>query len=210
MLYFDRDSITLRLEMLPLRSRTAFALACAEQVLPFYRDFCERRLNGSWGLLRSITDELWEQLVQNVVAPNQEFLKGYPLLAPNDDWPTVDFVSLAPLAENAVLALGSACECHASGNAEHAALAAEQAIEAADYLAQKAGNWDYRATGNEEKIVGSRILQGELRRQANELEMLERTLEKEGDYLCCLNSLRRRSTASGDLLHGDTLSFMKA
>ena len=165
--------------------------------MPLYNAFSERNANSSWSYLRSIADDLWEQLIGKTVTPNHEFLDKYPNLAPNDDWPVSEFTMLNPLAENAVLALGSASECHVSEDGECAVLAAEQAFEAVDYLAQNADDLDYCEIGGEEAILISDVVQKELKRQIDALALLEITLEQDSEYIGVINSLREQSIESG-------------
>jgi len=200
MLSFDRESLKRRLDSVSTRSRTAFALACAERLMPLYNAFSERNANHRWSYLRLTADNFWGQLLKNTVMPNHEFLNEYPSLAPNDGWPTSEFTLLNPLAENAVLALGSAAECHDSEDAENAVLAAEQAYEAVDYLAQNAEGLDYRDIGGEDAILKSDVVQDELKRQMDDLAVLESTSEQDSQYLSIIDSLREQSIDAGESL----------
>lgn len=210
MLTFDRDSLKRRLDCVTSRSRTAFALACAERLMPLYDAFSERNANQRWSYLRLTANKLWEQLLKNTVVPNHEFLNEYPSLAPNDDWPTSDFSVLNPLAENAVLALGSAAECHESEDSGSAVLAAEQAYEAVDYLAQHAEALDYRDIGGEDAIMKAEVVQGELQRQMDALDMLENTTEQDPNYVGIIDSLREQSICSGESLKRVAQSIVKS
>ncbi|TWT34791.1 DUF416 family protein [Blastopirellula retiformator] len=210
MLFFDQVELKRRLDCLSSRSRMAFALACAERLLPFYHAFSEVHANNRWSYLRSIANTSWDQLLNNVVIAKHEFLREYPSLAPNDDWPKSEFTLLDPLAENAVLALGLASECYFSEFGEPAVLAAEQAYEAVDYLAQNTECLDYRETGSEEAILKCDVVQDELKRQIDTLAMLEGTSERDVDYQSVIGLLREQAIGLEEKMKRAALSLVKA
>lgn len=197
MLTFDRESMKRRLDGMSNRSRTAFALACAERLMPLYHAFSERNAHSRWSYLRSMADNLWSQLRTDTVMPNDEFLKEYPSLAPGDDWPTSEFTLLNPLAENAVLALGAAWKCHLEKDSGSACFSAGHAYEAVDYLAQHADGLDYRDIGGEDAILKTHVVQNELSRQIDDLSMLENASEQDSQYLDIIDLMRNQAIDSG-------------
>lgn len=199
-LTFDKESLKSRLDGMSTRSRTAFALACAERLMPLYHAFSVRNANSRWSYLRSMADNLWDQLRTDTVMPNVEFLKVYASLAPGDDWPTSEFTLLNPLAENAVLALGAAWKCHLEKDSRCACFSAGHAYEAVDYLAQNVGGLDYRDIGGEDTILKTHVVQNELSRQIDDLAMLENASEQDSTYLDIIDLMRKQAIDSGKSL----------
>lgn len=200
MLSFDRESLARRLDGISPRSRTVFALACSERLLPMYEAFSARSPRGRWSLLRAKSANLWDQLSEGVVHPDHEFLAEYPSLAPGDDTPRSERTLLDPIAENTVLALGSAWECHVSGESEKAFWAAEQAYEAMDYLAQILEDIDYGEPDGEEALRQSDLVQDELKRQLDNLTTLEQVREGYTKYVALVKTLRDQAEIDGQAL----------
>jgi hypothetical protein len=165
MLRFNQELLISRLNAIRPPSRTVFALACADRLLPLYEVYSMKSVKGNWDYLQTKSDNLWDQVLKGLVISDDEFLDEYPELAPGDDTPRAERTILDPLAENAVIALGSAWECHVSGESQKAFWAAEQAYEAIDYMAQNIKNIDYREPDGEEALLQSGFVQGELNRQ---------------------------------------------
>ena len=197
---FDRDLLTCRLDGFSSRSRTVFALTCSERLLPLYEAYCARSKKGRWSYLRSASDKLWDQVSEGMVRADDEFLAEYPSLAPGDETPRSERTLLDPLAENAVLALGSAWECQISGESQKAFWAAEQAYEAMDYMAQNLEGIDYGEPGGEEALRESDLAQSELQRQLDSLATLEKISEADPKYITLVRTLREKAKMDGQTL----------
>jgi hypothetical protein len=197
MLTFDRALFTHRLDGICARSRTVFALSCAERLLPLYEAFSAKSTMGRWNYLRSVSNKLWDLLLEGIVCTHDDFLAEYPSLAPGDDTPRSERTLLDPLAENAVLALGSAWECHVCGQSEKAFWAAEQAFEAMDYMAQNVEDIDYGKPDGEEALRRSGFVQGELKRQLDSLTTLEQISECDLAYVTLVKTLREHAEIDG-------------
>lgn len=200
MLSFDRESLTRRLDGITPRSRTVFALACSERLLPMYEAYSAKSPRARWDYLRTKADNLWDQLSEGVLRPDHEFLTEYPSLAPGDNTPRSERTLLDPLAENTVLALGSAWESHVSGESEKAFWAAEQAYEAMDYMAQNLEDIDYGEPDGEEALRQSDLVQDELKRQLDNLTTLEQVSEGDTKYVALLKTLRDQAKIDGQAL----------
>lgn len=200
MLSFDRESLTCRLDRLSQRSRTVFALACSERLLPIYEAFGAKSPTARWIYLRAKADDLWDQLTEGVVRPDDKFLAKYPSLAPGDATPRSQRTLLDPLAENTVLALGSAWESHVSGESKVACWAAEQAYEAMDYMAQHLEGIDYGKPDGEDALLKSNLVQDELRRQLDNLTILEQIGEGDTKYNSLVKRLREQAWIDGQAL----------
>ncbi|MFM8221363.1 MAG: DUF416 family protein [Planctomycetaceae bacterium] len=200
MLTFNKELLISRLDGLCSRSRTVFALACAERLMPCYSVFCTKSIIGQWCYLRSVADELWDQLGKGVVRPNQEFLAEYPSLAPGDHTARSERTLLDPLAENAVLALGSAWESHISGDSKKAFWAAEQAYEAMDYITQNIRDVDFGEADGELSILEGELVQNELKRQTNDITTLEQIGESDVNYVAVIQRLREQAGIGGQAL----------
>jgi hypothetical protein len=195
-----KEVLIARLDRLSSRSRTVFALACAERLMPCYSVFCSRSINGQWDYLRSVADDLWDQLCQGVVRPNPKFLAEYPAVAPGDHTARPERTLLDPLAENAVLALGSAWECHVSGDSKNAFWAAEQSCEAMDYITQIISDADFGGSGGEPSMLQGGLVQHELRRQSDDMTSLEQISENDEEYVAVIKRLREQAGTSGQEL----------
>jgi Protein of unknown function (DUF416) len=174
---------------------TGFALACAERLLPTYHRYCQEYGGGRWEVIRHQADELWIQLHQGIIAPDDSFVSSYSSLAPSDDIPKASRTPLDALAENAVLALGAAWECYRDADSGKALWSSQQGYEAADYLAQNLSGIDFRDPAGERDLISSEFVQRELAAQWNDILQLECLHEGDGIPTEVLHNLHRVAAA---------------
>ncbi len=172
---FDRSRLRVRLENLAPQCQTIFALSCAKRFMPLYKAFCDESGRGHWELLRSTLDRLWSESCCGTTGQEDKlFLENYEDLVPGDSVPRSDRTMLDPLAENAILALESACEHLLSHDSEKAIWAAGQAYEAADYVAHNLADVNFGEPNAETLILENKLVQNELERQLDDLAELEK------------------------------------
>lgn len=176
-------------------SATGFALACAERLLPSYHRYCQEYGCGKWEVVRRQADELWIQLHDGIVAPDEYFVSSYSSLAPSDNVPKAARTPLDALAENTILALGAAWECYRDSDPSKALWSSQQGYEAADYLAQRLVGIDFREPAGERDLVSSGYVQRELKAQWNDILTLNRLDDGEGIPAEVLQRLHHESAA---------------
>jgi hypothetical protein len=193
--YLIPSAVQAAVSSLRVPGATGFALACAERLLPAYHRYCQEYGRGQWEVIRRQADELWIQLHKGIVAPDNNFILSYSSLAPSDDVPKAFRTPLDALAENAILALGAAWECHRDADSGKALWSSQQGYEAADYLAQNLSGIDFRDPTGERDLVSSEFVQRELATQWNDTLQLKCLHEGDGIPTEVIHNLHRVAVA---------------
>lgn len=156
MLRYDEPALIARLEALSPRARLAFAAACAE------------RLRGYFGYPNSPpTPRVLEEALEALRRAIHKELPDASVQA------AVDACEASlDIDDDAVAAVMYAWDAQGSASAQAAAWAARRGYEARDRLVSEALDVDFKLEGAEQRILEHRIVQAELQRQANDLELL--------------------------------------
>lgn len=166
MLRYDEPALAAELDQLSPAARTAFAAACAERLLPAYRQYLEGGGSGDVGTVEGAIRTAWEAVsgpIGNVI----EHEEAVDALQPDDDDPLE-----AGLAENALAAVVYALRVARSGTAQDAAWAARQVYEALDLWISTRDDVDFNVAGAEERVLGDPLIQEELARQRRLVDQL--------------------------------------
>lgn len=170
---FDHDALQDRLIALSARQRLAFAVLCYFAVEPHYRAFVDETGWGDAELMHGWGVQLWDVAVGTTLldGPALQAMQAQGLtLVPDHD----EFDSpLTSAALDAAVVLMCAMAAAESGSSTEAAHAGSQAIAIADLLAQESENMHPQDPQLEEKIWRHPLMQAELSRQDNVLNMLE-------------------------------------
>ena len=156
MLRYDEVTLIARLEALSPRARVAFAGACAERLRAYFgypsSPPTPRVLEGALeALQRAIHKQLPDATLQAAVDACKASLD---------------------IDDDAVAAVLYACGAQGSEGAQAAAWAARRGYEARDRLVSEALDVDFNLERAEQRVLGHPIVQAELQRQANDLELL--------------------------------------
>lgn len=196
-LSFDRNRLRRRVKALPVGSRAAFALACAQRLIAASND--EPTLSGllDWGRLKSALDVAWRKL-SNLEVNDAELaaLVSETL----DQVPTVESHENAKygyVAEYAVICLVTALNACLDTNADHAVIAAEEVYVALDAYIIDSREIDAFAPGGENAILADPRMQRELERQSEDL----RALEDDHQQLAYVQLRERAVADAGQLFH---------
>lgn len=169
MLVFDEVRLARLLDALDLRSRVAFAAACAERLSPAFRTYAQLVRQQRPEALASVLEQLWgdvEGLHQFTRVGLDVRLETTMSLIPREDEP--QWNQGRPPAENAASAVAYALRCRQSGRAQEAVWAARQVYEAIDQVLLSS----YAQTISpaiEGWVIGNAVMQAELGRQQRDL-----------------------------------------
>jgi uncharacterized protein len=169
---FDLPALRSRLERLSPEKRLAFLLSCAERMVPNYREFHRRYQWGQPEVIRQALDLVWAAL-QGVGSRDQlQELRAQCDRATPD---TEDFDTI--LVSSALDAAATAClllDLLDGGNLGQVMEGAALARDTVDMYVQELEDMDANDADLEERILGHPLMQQELRRQREDVELLER------------------------------------
>jgi len=215
-LKFNRQLLKSRIEGLAPPCRFLFALCIAERLFPLYQLYCaraiqDRLVTGTQVLervryLESTRIQLWQMTHEDKEGRAEPFLNDYQSLIPAGDLVPASEVDANPfsaLAEFAILALHSACECRRTGDSECAVWAAESGGYAAvDYIAHSIEGMSYDSPEAESAILKKDYVQAELKRQRRDIKELA-TITKRGSPISYVSrEFRVRALIEGLRLKG--------
>ena len=166
-LTFDATRLRAELAALPVPLRAVFAALCARRLVPGFQAYAERAALPTALTFQDLPTRLWRDLTgeQGLGGAELEEASAEALaLIPPDD------ADEAP-ADDAAAALTYAYRARRSGDPQEAVWAATRAVDAADLRAQR----DHRGNQGphaEAAMLGERIVQAELERQADDLRAL--------------------------------------
>jgi uncharacterized protein YjaG (DUF416 family) len=178
-----------------------FSLAVAERLFPLYQSFFEKTGRGRPNYLRSTLDHLWELALRGQTGHKESFLSDYESLIPAGDLvprSEVDSHPLSGLAEFAILALASACQCQLLGDSESAVCAAESGGYAAvDNIANSLEGMDYGSREAEVAILQKDYVQAEIQRQRRDVTELENVARDGSGIERLVETFRGRAKSEG-------------
>lgn len=190
---FDRTRLTHRLSAAPQRSRTLFALACAERMLSHHE-----RVAAAEGVPHSIfrvaLDALWSHLAESRLSTEElEALLNRCLV----EMAEVNATAQASHHDDASAAVSYALMCELRGGLEEAASAAQRVTDYVDgvvVLQLAPASTEFPA---QPLVVAHTLMQAELERQ-------ERDLQQVLLNAISPNELRQRSKTEAALLDQQT------
>jgi uncharacterized protein YjaG (DUF416 family) len=198
---FDRHLLKDQLERMSPRCRMLFALVVAERLFPLYVLYNEKTARGRPNYLRSTLDHLWELALRGQAGHKEPVLNDYESLIPAGDLvprSEVDSHPLSGLAEFAILALASACQCQLTGDSESAVCAAESGGYAAvDNIANSLEGMDYGSPEAEVAILKKDYVQAEILRQRRDVTELENVARDGSGIERLVESFRGRAKSEG-------------
>jgi uncharacterized protein YjaG (DUF416 family) len=170
---YNEQALIERLREIPAESRVAFALLCAERLLPSYQAFHEATGKGSFAALACISERLWKDIsgermtIEEVSAQLQACME---LIPGEEDTPGSP---LQVYAEDAASALAYALRARLSGESQEAVWAARRAYETLDHYVIQHDEIDPNEPQAEEHVVHHPLIQVELIRQQRDLDDLQ-------------------------------------
>lgn len=201
MVKFDQHLLKDQLERVSPRCRMLFALVVAERLFPLYVLYNEKTARGRPNYLRSTLDHLWELALRGQAGHKEPFLNDYESLIPAGDLvprSEVDSHPLSGLAEFAILALSSACQCQLTGESDSAVCAAESGGYAAvDNIANSLEGMDYGSPEAEAAIIKKDYVQAEIERQLRDLAELENFARDGSGIERLVETFRGRAKSEG-------------
>lgn len=184
MMIYDESHLIKMLNALPRELRVAFAVLCAERLMPAYAEFARRLSSLDPTILISILGRLWRAL-------GGEAMTGEEIQSNLDTCMTLiqaedegQWSSLRAYAEDAVAAVAYALRVQQSGESQEAAWAARRVYEALDHFVINKESIDTNKAGSEKSIMGHPLVQQELVQQQKDLDdlnILARQREWRGD-----------------------------
>jgi uncharacterized protein YjaG (DUF416 family) len=196
-LRFDEPALLQRLERLPRQSRTIFAAAVAERLLPAYVNYWKKASKGNPTRLTAILEQLWKDLDGSKTSEEaqQESIDLCISLIPSED--SDPWFQEQVYADDAAAALAYALRSRESGNAQEAAWAARRAYEALDQFVIVKEDVDTHKPGAEQIILAHPIIQAELARQNRDLLDLAAS---RSDISRIADQIRQRAKAEAETL----------
>ena len=170
---YDEDVIAGRLSRLENWERAAFALACAQRLLPLYLKYCDVTHEGDPRFARQSAEDLWQSLISSGL-PNDALEKiaaRSEQLVP--DGQAVDVVIWHWYAMNAMAALAYAAQSQLNDGTEAAVWAARQAHEAVTFYVRRRDRMNLDSEREILRLDNDPVVQEELERQDRDLRLLE-------------------------------------
>ncbi|WP_342376338.1 YjaG family protein [Myxococcus stipitatus] len=169
---FNPDALAQRIGQLSLHARLAFLLSCAERLIPNYAAFSRHHGWGHPGTLRDALDLGWRQLSGNAVERGEiEACLGYCEDMTPD---TEDFQSAYVSAGlDAAVCCASILELLLKDDSAKVVDGASLACGTVDMHVQELERYDSQEPELEQKIFRHPLMQRELRRQREDLDLLE-------------------------------------
>jgi uncharacterized protein YjaG (DUF416 family) len=173
LLKYDEAALAARLEGLEPWQRSAFALSCAQRMLPVYLRYSDLTAEGDAAFIQSSLATLWEALDDGALAPNELQLlidRANELVPPGD---AVGRVIWHYYAANAVAALIYAMECQKQDRIQEAVWAALQPYDVITSYVDNRDHLNYNSKDDRLHLERDPLVQAELQRQETDLKVLE-------------------------------------
>lgn len=169
---FNQDRLSSGQENLPPWKRVLFMVRCAQRMIPNYDRFSAETGFGEVTILRRALDAAWRWIESSTTPPDlAELRDACDQLAPDTERFRSPFASAALDAANSVAAILDALERPNSANMTEVSSLARDTV---DLFVQESLDLDPNAPGFEERILEHDLMQRELRRQREDLELLTR------------------------------------
>jgi len=193
MLYeFNKKTLYMKIDGLSLLHKIAFGASCCERLLPNYKLFVDNEGWGDFSYLENTLDKLWSYVSGRQITLNEvEILskKCYELTPDSEDFGSV----LVSYAIDAGVAVFETLLCCLDNEAQHLVDIASVSRDAVDLFIQERDHMNYSDLDFEEKILADSLMQKELYKQLNDLELLKNNQQLDSQFLT-----KFRATARGD------------
>lgn len=196
----DESELLKELELLPKELRAVFAAACAQRLLPHYRDFAVRtsgglvktRTVGDPGRLEHVQTDFWEALEGGADSTLLQIWLGMcESLIPNDYEQGMEG---AGRAEDAVTATLFAISTQISGDIQQAVWAAQRGRDAIyHYVSARLDDPGDNHSAFMAKVDSDPLMQAELSKQQRDLADLRAGSEEGRDHRAIISEIRRRA-----------------
>jgi len=192
MLTFERRQITDQIDPLPKRLRVAFAVACAQRLLPCYIRTSADNPTGNPKAATRIVCELWNAVERNTLDPEelQRALVACDAIIPDYEPKYFDGLEYA---EDAIVSLSHALRAALGGESDEAMCAAERAYNALDEYINQKFRIDINAPGAQSRIDSFPIIQAELARQQADLADLRAAAKNPGSEAAVIARIKHRA-----------------
>jgi uncharacterized protein YjaG (DUF416 family) len=168
---FDESQIAMRLKALDHIHQVAFALSCAERMLPNYKAFQRENKWGKLEVLRSGIDNAWQWLDGKRIPAGELSKIGSSCEEQAPD--TEDFQSFVSPALDAALAVAAVLALIQTQDVYRAVEVVSLSRDTVDMFVQELENMPPNAPDLEERIRLHPLMQAELELQHNDLAALE-------------------------------------
>jgi uncharacterized protein YjaG (DUF416 family) len=171
-LKYDEAALAARLAASEGWQKAAFALACAQRLLPLYLKYCAVTGEGDTSFATQTAASLWQALEGGTLAPDelQKLLERAEGLVPPGE--AVGVVIWHWYAADAMAALIYAIKCQQRDLTQEAVWAARQAIESASRFVEIRDGRDAKTPDDMRRLDSDPVVQAELGRQAADLDVL--------------------------------------
>jgi uncharacterized protein YjaG (DUF416 family) len=171
-LKYDEAALAARLAASEGWQKAAFALACAQRLLPLYLKYCAVTGEGDTSFATQTAASLWQALEDGTLAPDelQKLLERAEGLVPPGE--AVGVVIWHWYAADAMAALIYAIKCQQRDLTQEAVWAARQAIESASRFVEIRDGRDAKTPDDMRRLDSDPVVQAELGRQAADLDVL--------------------------------------
>lgn len=202
MLRFNAGDLGKSLDRLSSEYRTAFAAACAQRLLPRYSAFYARLHGGRLGeeqLAETFLDLLWRDLSASQLDDGKIETMINRLLATLPDEETT-LAANEPYCTDAGATVIFALQARLTSQTKFAVLAARRIYHALDNFVMNNVLADKPRISerDEEAVLAHPLIQRELARQQDDLEMLGSASLPGYDKATVLSNLRRRAEEQGE------------
>jgi uncharacterized protein YjaG (DUF416 family) len=197
---FNRDEVLRSLRQLQVSGALAFALSCAERMLPNYSVFSRTEHWGSVQSLRDALDAGWDVLVGQQVSAQLLTRLEKECQEATPDTENFDSIYLSP-ALDAACAAGQVLEFVRTQELSLVADLASLSCDTVDMYVQELEGMDAQDPRLEQRILTHPMMQAELSRQRSDLARLQ-TIDWSHDRGILLRSEWRAPWKSGIGLGG--------
>lgn len=178
MLYkFDDKFLYEKLIELPFFYRIAFGASCCERLLPNYKKFVEEEKWGNYKFLEDTLEEIWSYICGKELIDDRIMMlakRCYEVTPDADEFSSI-YTSFAIDAGGAVYETLRSC---LDKGVKHIVDVASFARDTVDMYIQETDNMDYSDIDFEYKILNDQLMQNELKKQLDDLELLSK--QKQG------------------------------
>lgn len=178
-LSFNKDSLARELERLDRTRKIAFGVACCERLLPHYLTFKDEVRWGDEQPLMKALNRVWEHLLGGELTKDEirTLTNKCESVAPDSE----DFESIhTSFAQDATFSVCAVLDYVAQDDVERITQVAAFAIDTVDLYVQESQNMNPNDPQLEQKILRHPLMQQELKRQREDIELLKNLdLERE-------------------------------
>ena len=187
MVEYNKNLISQRLDYMSESQRVAFAASCCERLLPNYKKFVEVDNWGDYNSLRRILNRIWNHASGQIISNDEirQFLKICYDVVPNSD----DFTSMyTSYAIDAGASLYNTLKYCLEGDIKCLTSVVDASINTVDLFIQEKYNICPSDPNLEQKITSEKLMQTELKKQLEDLNLIENHLIIDEQFLTSFRS----------------------